>query len=256
MELDSIYQNFECRNTEDTSGPQTLNHRQDEGKDEKHRGRCLVLMTVCLGLICVLLLVIIIFITAERESLFKSYKITAEEINQTINRLQDNYTDLTQKKLELETRVNDLMAEKSQLQRSADTLSQKNLELESKVTSLSDELLSFFFISHELKSWSESRQYCRDRGADLVIINTEEKQRFISSIVKDRVWIGLSDIENEGRIIWVDNKPLNQGFWFTDQPDDYKGDEDCVELIPTQDPGNNWNDLPCSRKKKGICEKN
>ncbi len=33
-----------------------------------------------------------------------------------------------------------------------------------------------FFVSTELKSWSDSRQYCRDRGADLVIINTEEKQ--------------------------------------------------------------------------------
>ncbi|XP_048051984.1 CD209 antigen-like protein C [Megalobrama amblycephala] len=262
MELDSIYQNFECRNTEDTSEPQTLNHRQDEGKDEKCRGsRCLVLMTVCLGLICVLLLVIIIFITAERESLVKSYKNTVEEINQTINSLQDNYTDLTQKKLELETRVNDLSAEKSQLQRSADSLSQKNLELETRVTSLSDELRKtskqvFFFISHESKSWSESRQYCRDRGADLVITNTEEKQRFISSIVKESVWIGLSDIETEGRMKWVDNSTLNRGFWSNGQPDDYNGNEDCVELNPTQDPGNNWNDVPCSDKRKGICEKN
>ncbi|XP_067261363.1 CD209 antigen-like protein E [Chanodichthys erythropterus] len=223
MESDSIYQNFECRNIKNTSGPQTLNHRQDEGKDEKGRGsRCLVLMTVCLGLICVLLLVIIIFITAERESLFKSYKNTVEEFNQTINRLQDNYTDLTQKKLELETRVTSLR---------------------------------FFFISSEL-NWSESRKYCRDRGADLVIINTEEKQKFISSIVKESVWIGLSDIETEGRMMWVDNSPLNQEFWFKDQPDDYNGNEDCVELIPTQDAGNNWNDLPCSHKRKGICEKN
>ncbi|XP_067259885.1 CD209 antigen-like protein C isoform X2 [Chanodichthys erythropterus] len=255
MELDPVYQNVGLRNTEDTFKPRTLNHGQDEGKHEKHRGsRCLVLMTVCLGLICVLLLVIIIFITAERESLFKSYKNTVEEINQTINSLQDNYTDLTQKKLELETRVNDLTAEKSQLQRSADTLSQKNLELESKVTSLSDEPLIFFFKSNELKSWSESRKYCRDRGADLVIIKTEEKQRFISSFIKERVWIGLSDIETEGRMKWADNSTLNRGFWSKDEPNN-KGDEDCVELIPTHDPGNNWNDVPCSNRMKGICEK-
>jgi len=31
-------------------------------------------------------------------------------------------------------------------------------------------------MSSELKSWSVSRQYCRDRGADLVIVNTVEKQ--------------------------------------------------------------------------------
>ncbi len=33
-----------------------------------------------------------------------------------------------------------------------------------------------FFVSNELKSWSDSRQYCRDHGADLIIINTEDKQ--------------------------------------------------------------------------------
>ncbi|XP_048051981.1 C-type lectin domain family 4 member E-like isoform X2 [Megalobrama amblycephala] len=281
MELDSIYQNFECRNTEDTSGPRTLNHKQNEGKDENRRGsRCLVLMTVCLGLICVLLLVIIIlqhiFITAERESLVSSNKITAEEFNQIINSLQDNYTDLTQKKLELETRVKDLTVEKDQLKNSFSSLSQKKLELEtrvkdltvekdqlknsfrslsqkkleleSKVTSLSDELLRYFFISNESKSWSESRKYCRDRGADLVIINTEEKQ--------ERVWIGLSDIETEGRMIWVDKSTLNRGFWSKDQPNDYNRNEDCVELSPAKDPVNNWFDRPCSEMKKGFCEKN
>ncbi|XP_051751617.1 CD209 antigen-like protein E isoform X2 [Ctenopharyngodon idella] len=263
MELDTIYQNVGRRNIEDTCGPQTLNHGQDEGKDEKHRGsRCLVLMTVCLGLICILLLVIIISITAERESLFKSYKNTVEEINQTINSLQDNYTDLTQKKLELETRVKDLTVEKDQLKNSFNSLSQKNRELESRVTSLSDDLTReaskrgfFFFIFHEWKSWSESRQYCRDRGADLVIINTEEKQRLISSIIKEKAWIGLSDTETEGRMIWVDNSPLNRGFWFKGEPNN-SGNEDCIELNPTQGPVNNWNDLPCSEKRKGICEKN
>ncbi len=187
----------------------------------------MVLISVGLGIICVLLLVFIILqyitITAERD-LIKSYKNTVEEFNQTINGLQDDYTDLMTEKhqlqnnfsscshtnLELETRVKDLTAEKSQLQRSVESLSQK-LELESNVTSLSDELkketskrgqykylllfLCFFifhvdglikcmflcgsgcfFVSTELKSWSDSRQYCRDRGSDLIIINTEEKQ--------------------------------------------------------------------------------
>ncbi len=31
-------------------------------------------------------------------------------------------------------------------------------------------------MSTEEKNWSDSRQYCRDRGSDLIIINTEEKQ--------------------------------------------------------------------------------
>ncbi len=38
----------------------------------------------------------------------------------------------------------------------------------------------FFYMSNELKNWSDSRQYCRDHGSDLVIINSKEKQ--VSSV--------------------------------------------------------------------------
>ncbi|XDV16001.1 hypothetical protein PO909_015897, partial [Leuciscus waleckii] len=105
-------------------------------------------------------------------------------------------------------------------------------------------------------SWSESRQFCRDRGADLVIINTEEKQKHLTSFIKERVWIGLSDIENEGIMKWVDNSTLNQGFWADGEPNNYNAaHEDCIELIPKKHTLNNWNDLRCSEKRKGICEK-
>uniref|UniRef100_A0A8C2IJ78 Si:ch73-343l4.8 n=1 Tax=Cyprinus carpio TaxID=7962 RepID=A0A8C2IJ78_CYPCA len=221
--------------------------------------RCLVLITVGLGLICVLLLVFIILlhitITAERD-LIKSYKNTAEEYNQTINSLQNNYTDLmtkkhqlqnnfnslSRKKGKLETRVKDLTAKKNQLQRDFDSLNKKGPVC--------------FFMSTELKSWSDSRKYCRDRGADLVIINTEEKQ---VSLFSERVWIGLSDTENEGIMKWVDNSPLKQGFWLKGEPNN-ANNEDCIELNynrekPGWSPLNSWNDMLCSEKIKGICEK-
>ncbi|XP_016349787.1 CD209 antigen-like [Sinocyclocheilus anshuiensis] len=114
------------------------------------------------------------------------------------HQLQNNFNSLTQKNLELEKKVRDLTAEKKkQLQRDFESLNKKGSVC--------------LFMSSELKSWSDSRQYCRDRGADLIIINTEEKQRHISSLVSERVWIGLSDIQQEGIMKWVDNSTLNQG---------------------------------------------
>jgi len=114
--------------------------------------RCLVLLTVCLGIICVLVLVFItLYITtrAERDLL----KNTVEEFNHTINSLQDKNTDLmtendqlknnfislSQKKLELETRVNDLIAEKRELLGSFNALNQEKLELETRVNDLTAE---------------------------------------------------------------------------------------------------------------------
>ncbi|KAL1281256.1 hypothetical protein QQF64_000059 [Cirrhinus molitorella] len=124
MDLEAIFEG-----DEDTTGPQTTSYSQAKRKAQECRGsRCVALITVSLGLICVLLLVFIILqhntITAERD-LIKSYKNTAEEFNQTINSLQDNYTDL--------------MTEKHQLQNNFNTLSQKKLELETRVKDLTAE---------------------------------------------------------------------------------------------------------------------
>ncbi|CAM4735366.1 unnamed protein product [Leuciscus chuanchicus] len=141
-----------------------------------------------------------IMITEERD-LLKTYKNTFEEFSQIIKSLQDNYTDL--------------MDEKDQLQNNFSSLSQKKLELETRVTSLRDELKKayekgyqwgsgWFFISNVSKSWSDSRQYCRDQGGDLIIINTEEKQRQLfhrdghhpnklgSRVLKDNIYFSLN----------------------------------------------------------------
>ncbi|XP_039503720.1 CD209 antigen-like protein C [Pimephales promelas] len=256
MESDIYYVNFGKSDSKGTTSPPQLPSRpKDHGKAKKSReSRCLVLMAVGLVLICALQLVNsstgvlqFIMITEERD-LLKTYMNTVEEFSQTIKSLQDNY--------------NDLINEKDQLQKNFSSLSQKKLELENKVTSLRVELneayersyqLGSIFISVELKNWYESRQYCRNRGGDLIIINTEEKQSFITTLVTEGAWIGLSDIQLEGKMTWVDNSTLKQGFWELGEPNN-SGNEDCVERRASR-PFLNWNDIPCSFLRQGICEK-
>ncbi|XP_036438780.1 C-type lectin domain family 4 member E-like isoform X2 [Colossoma macropomum] len=118
---------------------------------------------------------------------------------------------------------------------------------------------SFYYITTGTKSWSGSRQDCTDRGADLVIINNREEQEFINKTVgSSETWIGLTDIQTEGTWKWVDNTTLTTGFWWTGEPNDFGGNEDCVitgfrgagsERVST------WADFPCGDSRRGICEK-
>ncbi|KAF3852323.1 hypothetical protein F7725_005678 [Dissostichus mawsoni] len=66
---------------------------------------------------------------------------------------------------------------------------------------------SLYTISSIAENWQESRDDCFQKGADLVIINSQEEQDYIASFRK-KVWIGLTDRETEGRWKWVDGTPL------------------------------------------------
>ncbi|XP_055007523.1 CD209 antigen-like protein D [Boleophthalmus pectinirostris] len=111
---------------------------------------------------------------------------------------------------------------------------------------------SFYLGSITERSWKQSRQYCQEKGADLLIINSDQEQVFAHRIFKGRRWIGLSDQEEEGVWKWVDGSPLNTSFWNSQEPND-KGGEDCGEFyFSTLD---NWNDNDCSEIATFICEK-
>uniref|UniRef100_A0A668A4W8 C-type lectin domain-containing protein n=1 Tax=Myripristis murdjan TaxID=586833 RepID=A0A668A4W8_9TELE len=108
-----------------------------------------------------------------------------------------------------------------------------------------------YFVSTESKPWEQARLDCRDRGADLVIIDSPEEQTFISSH-KTSVWIGLNDRDNEGTWKWTDGTPMTKSYWNANQPDNW-GEEDCVH-INNFEAVNNWNDLSCGSSLRWICE--
>uniref|UniRef100_A0A673CIQ2 C-type lectin domain-containing protein n=1 Tax=Sphaeramia orbicularis TaxID=375764 RepID=A0A673CIQ2_9TELE len=116
----------------------------------------------------------------------------------------------------------------------------------------------FYFISTEQKTWMESRQECKKKGADLVIISGEEMQKFVTSFNK-RVWIGLTDVEKEGVWKWVDGTTLNiryKCYYLHQGGDVFVGhsEEDCAEIY-VSDPSLRWNDIPCLQKNYWICER-
>ncbi|XP_030283207.1 C-type lectin domain family 10 member A-like isoform X2 [Sparus aurata] len=117
-----------------------------------------------------------------------------------------------------------------------------------------------YLFSNKTDYWENGRQDCRDRGAELVTIDTVEEQEFISKTIKADNWIGLNDREEEGTWKWIDGTPLTVGYWREDQPDNGLGDpqwgeEDCVHIKSGVNAKQSWNDLRCDTSLQWICAK-
>ncbi|XP_067299154.1 hepatic lectin-like [Pseudorasbora parva] len=201
-------------NADPISRSDTKSHQtpQHTGSDTV-RNRSSRAARVCLVLLCVLLLTAVIVLCVHIHT--KSTNYTEET-----HRLLTKITNLTKERDEL---LNGWVYYKS----------------------------SLYFFSSEKKSWTDSRRYCTERRADLIIINNREEQGFVRNISADVFWIGLTDGDVEGRWEWVDGSTLTSGFWLSGEPNSYRGtDEDCAVIY-----GPGGADYPCNHTIQWICEK-
>ncbi|XP_042588432.1 CD209 antigen-like protein C [Cyprinus carpio] len=275
----NIYANIHSLNIHDvrTETENTRKHQtpQHTGTDcvKIRRYRAAV---VCLVLLCVLPLTAVIVLCVhihtnnthyaeESGGLLINITKLAEEKDQLLTR----NTELTEKTDQLLTKIanlteaRDQLVNKSmQLTKERDGLLSSNRDLIKQRDQLhqeKNELLKgvwiyyqshLYFVSSEKMSWNESRRYCTERGADLIIINNREEQDFVKKISANaNVWIGLTDIDVEGSWKWVDGSALTSGFWDPREPNGHRG-ENCAL---TYSPG--WADYPCSNLFLWICEK-
>ncbi|XP_053713142.1 CD209 antigen-like protein E isoform X2 [Synchiropus splendidus] len=114
---------------------------------------------------------------------------------------------------------------------------------------------SLYYVSPVQKSWFDSRNFCVERGADLVVINSREEQEFTNQFVRI-TWIGLSQQQDNGQWVWVDGTLLTRSFWSPGEPNDFEGiEENCTEICE-HSIEKSWNDAPCQQTNFWICEKN
>ena len=105
-------------------------------------------------------------------------------------------------------------------------------------------------------NWDNARSYCLSYGGDLVSVSNKSEMDFInnktSEAGRENFWIGLNDRRTENVFVWSDGTPYNKSIysnWYPNEPNNL-GNEDCVDLIPTQ-----WNDNSCMKEKSYICER-
>ncbi|XP_075715664.1 hepatic lectin-like [Rhinoderma darwinii] len=111
-----------------------------------------------------------------------------------------------------------------------------------------------YFFSNSKSNWHKARTMCLYKSADLLVIDNENEQKFISGKTGNTpYWIGLNDIEEEGNWTWVDGTDYKSSYksWMPNEPKNTFRSEDSAQVLM----GGNWDDKYCSDSSYAICEK-
>ncbi|XP_041944523.1 CD209 antigen-like protein D isoform X2 [Alosa sapidissima] len=109
-------------------------------------------------------------------------------------------------------------------------------------------------VSH--RNWTDSRDQCLKRGADLIIISNQEEQKFVRAL-SVQAWIGLSYSKKDLVWKWVDGATLTNGtgYWLKGEPNNLKMKENCGETWVREPSLQTWNDNNCDFELPWICER-
>ncbi|XP_051763535.1 C-type lectin domain family 4 member M-like isoform X2 [Ctenopharyngodon idella] len=231
-----IYSNINTDGTREMERVKTNQTGSDSVKIRSSRAAL-----VCLVLLCVLLLTAVIVLcvrihtnstnyTEETHQLLTTITNLTEERDQLITKINNH----TEERVQLLTKITNLTEERDQLlnkditltnerdgltknnyqTKQRDQFNQERNELWKMLNEMDGFIYqsSFYYMSAEKKSWTDSRRHCTERGADLITINNREEQEFVKTISGNTgVWIGLTDSDVEGRWKWVDGSNMTSG---------------------------------------------
>ncbi|KAF6728195.1 CD209 antigen-like protein 2, partial [Oryzias melastigma] len=169
-ELSNIYGNLDNLSV---SSDIIKSSSNEDNKVTSSGGKVYRVVAVALGLLCLLLAGLIV------------YLFVAHCTNELEKELAASET---------QAKMKSLSEEKDELQRTLNVLGQGNWIISSG---------SAYYVSTTEDSWEAARRDCQNRQADLMVINNLGEQKFANQL-NEYMWIGLTDLEVEGTWRWVD----------------------------------------------------
>ncbi|XP_039444675.2 perlucin-like [Culex pipiens pallens] len=120
----------------------------------------------------------------------------------------------------------------------------------------------YFIYNDKELTFFEAWHQCRSYGLRLAMVNSvvDDAKLKLAFAEKDFsqkevYWIAATNIGRNGSYVWItDNTPVIYTNFLPQQPDNYGGDEHCIEVGHGGIGTTQWNDRQCEKKSRYICE--
>ncbi|XP_074856181.1 uncharacterized protein LOC142016030 isoform X2 [Carettochelys insculpta] len=102
-------------------------------------------------------------------------------------------------------------------------------------------------------NYDSLKQRCSQAGGQLASPRNAAENAAIQEIAalyNKLVFLGINDIQTEGRFTYLKGENIVYSNWNTKEPSNSNGNEDCVELHSN----GKWNDRFCGEKRLIVCE--
>ena len=90
---------------------------------------------------------------------------------------------------------------------------------------------SYYFGGHTYvyiknkEDWQTARELCNDVGGCLLVVEDEKENTFISNILAEDTWLGLTDEEEEGNFRWINGAEFLFSNWQISEPNNWDGNQ-------------------------------
>lgn len=98
--------------------------------------------------------------------------------------------------------------------------------------------------------WAEAAMTCMEIGGRLAVPTTAGINALLTPPQGFKVWIGVSDLQQEGRFVGLGDDELGFSNWGPGEPND-TGGEDCTEIYSS----GAWNDNDCGLRNFFGCDR-
>ncbi|XP_046557961.1 C-type lectin BfL-2-like [Haliotis rubra] len=112
---------------------------------------------------------------------------------------------------------------------------------------------------HQIKSWMDAEKTCIQTGGHLLKVDNLETNLLMNYLAVKRtvsIWLGGSDIQEEGTWLWADNSSIKSFWWNTEggEPQGQTNQNCLVLLLNSEDPVNRWHDQRCDKRHRYACQ--